>query len=134
MAIESILNSVKKNLGIASDYNVFDPDILMHINTAFFTVTQIGIGLEGGFVVEDADATWADFLGTGPRWTAVRTYTFLRVKSLFDPPGVSYLVSAMQNQIEELEMRLSYERERTDWVSPTPPVTVPDDVIDGGTP
>lgn len=132
MAIESILNSVKKNLGVPDDYTVYDPDILMHINSAFFTVTQIGIGVEGGFRVEDSDATWADFLGTSPRWDAVRTYTFLRVKTLFDPPGTSFLLAAMQRQIEEFETRFSYERERTDWTPPTSETTPTEDVIDGG--
>ncbi len=132
MAIESILNSVKKNLGLDVSYDVFDPDILMHINTAFFTVTQLGVGLEGGFIVDDDSATWADFLGTSPRWMAVRTYTFLRVKLLFDPPSTSYLIGAMEKQIQELEVRLSYERENTDWVPPVAVIVPVGSVIDGG--
>lgn len=133
--IDSILNSVKKNLGLAADYNAFDDDILLFINGVLFHLTQLGVGPEVGFTVEDADDTWDDFLGSQPRWNGVRTFVFLRVRMLFDPPQTSYLISALEKQALEMEWRILAERERTDWTHPSP-VTVPitDNVIDGGSP
>jgi hypothetical protein len=93
MAGESILDSTKKALGIAPDYDVFDVDILMHINTVFAVLSQLGIGPEDGFLIEDAEAVWEDFLGTDKQLNSVRTYVFLRVKILFDPPGNSFVMN-----------------------------------------
>jgi hypothetical protein len=118
MAGESILDSTKKALGIAPDYDVFDVDILMHINTVFTVLSQLGIGPEDGFLVEDAEAVWEDFLGTGKQLNSVRTYVFLRVKILFDPPGNSFVMNALNEQIRELEWRLSVQREGSAWQSP----------------
>jgi hypothetical protein len=118
MAGESILDSTKKALGIAPDYDVFDVDILMHINTVFTVLSQLGIGPEDGFLVEDAEAVWEDFLGTDKQLNSVRTYVFLRVKILFDPPGNSFVMNALNEQIRELEWRLSVQREGSAWQSP----------------
>lgn len=117
----SILTSTKKILGIAEDYTVFDLDITTHINTAFSTLTQLGVGPVGGFMIEDAVAEWDDFIPTGdPQFNSVRSYVFLKVKQLFDPPTTSYLISAQDQQIKELEWRLNVHREETDWVDPYP--------------
>ncbi|MFL6416854.1 MAG: hypothetical protein ACJ74Y_14415 [Bryobacteraceae bacterium] len=118
MAGESILDSTKKALGIAPDYDVFDVDILMHINTVFTVLSQLGIGPEDGFLVEDAEAVWEDFLGIDKQLNSVRTYVFLRVKILFDPPGNSFVMNALNEQIRELEWRLSVQREGSAWQSP----------------
>jgi hypothetical protein len=118
MAGESILDSTKKALGIAPDYDVFDVDILMHINTVFAVLSQLGIGPEDGFLIEDAEAVWEDFLGTDKQLNSVRTYVFLRVKILFDPPGNSFVMNALNEQIRELEWRLSVQREGSAWQSP----------------
>lgn len=104
---DSILNSTKKVLGVDADYDVFDLDILMHINSVFPTLTQLGIGPVNGFMIEDADATWWDFLGDNPNLNSVKTYVYLRVRLLFDPPSTSFVITAMQEQIKELEWRLN---------------------------
>lgn len=118
---DSILTSTKKILGIAEDYTAFDMDVLTHINTAFSTLNQLGIGPTDGFFVEDAGAVWSDFLGDDPRLNGVRTYVYLRVRVLFDPPSTSFHLNAVQEQIRELEWRLNTYREETQWVPPIPP-------------
>ena len=121
----SILNSTKKILGLASDYTAFDLDIITHINTAFSTLTQLGVGPAAGFMIEDASTNWVDFLGDAdPQLNSVKSYVFLRVRLLFDPPATSYLINAYEDQIRELEWRLNSHREETQWVDPDPPVVV----------
>ena len=118
----SILNSTKKILGIAADYTVFDEDIITHINTAFSTLTQLGVGPPEGFMIEDETAQWDDFIADDMQYNAVRSYIFLRVGMLFDPPQTSYLITAKEKQIEELEWRLNVHREEDGWTDPNPPV------------
>jgi len=127
----SILTSVKKNLGLAVDYTIFDPDILMHINSALAVLTQLGIGPENGVTVEDASTTWATVIGTDAQLNGVKTLVYLRVRLLFDPPTTGYLIEAMNKQIEELTWRISVYREDTGWVSPIE-VPITDTVLDGG--
>lgn len=128
---DSILTSTKKILGIAEDYTVFDLDIITHINTAFSTLTQLGVGPAEGFMIEDATALWADYFTDGDiQYNSVKSYVFLRVRHLFDPPTTSYLITASEKQIEELEWRLNVHREETGWVDPDPPILI-EDIIDG---
>lgn len=124
---QSILKSTKKILGLAEDYTPFDLDILTHINTAFFNLTQLGVGPVGGFHIEDDSAVWADFYADDVEadlFQAVKSYVYLKVRSLFDPPATSYLIEATAKQIQELEWRLNSQREETEWVDPDPPVIV----------
>lgn len=114
----SILKSVKKVLGLADDYTAFDTDIIIHINTVFTTLNQLGIGPEEGFAIEDDGDEWTTFLGETPRYGAVKTYMWLKVKILFDPPVNAYLVTSLEKQIQEYEWRLSTNREMTDYVDP----------------
>lgn len=120
----SILTSTKKILGIAEDYTVWDLDIITHINSAFSTLTQLGVGPAVGFMIEDASTEWVDFLGDDLQLNSVKTYVNLRVRMLFDPPTTSYAMAAMQDQIEQLEWRLNVHREETAWVDPDPPVII----------
>lgn len=130
----SILNSTKKILGIASSYTAFDLDIITHINTAFSTLTQLGVGPAEGFMIEDDQATWADFILDDVQLNSVKSYVYLRVRLLFDPPATSYLITASQDQVRELEWRLNTHREATEWVDPDPPTLVSEDfeILDGG--
>lgn len=107
MANEYILESVKKVLGIDTDYDVFDQDILMHINSAFATLNQLGIGPVNGFMIEDDVATWNDFTGGDPRFNSVKSYVYLKVRYVFDPPSNSFTLDAMKEQIQEHEWRLN---------------------------
>lgn len=131
----SILTSVKKILGIDEGYTAFDLDIILHINSVFGTLNQLGIGPENGFEIEDATPTWDAFTGGDLRLNPVKTYVYLRVRLLFDPPTTSYLIDATKEQIKELEWRLNVYREQTAWVDPTTDVVETlEYVLDGGTP
>lgn len=123
---DSILTSTKKILGVEADYTAFDVDIMTHINTVFSVLNQLGIGPAGGFAIEDAEPTWEDFLDEDLRLNSVKTYVYLRVRLLFDPPTTSYLITSMSEQIQELEYRLSVKREGESWTDPNPPVVVED--------
>jgi hypothetical protein len=129
---QSILTSTKKILGIAEDYTVFDLDITTQINSAFSTLTQLGVGPAAGFMIEDASSVWKDFIDvdTDPQYNSVKSYVFLRVRQLFDPPSTSYLISAVERQIQELEWRLNVHREETQWVDPDPDPIDDEDLID----
>lgn len=105
--MDSILTSIKKLLGIEEDYTHFDPDIIMCINTVFTVLTQLGVGPEEGFSIEDETAVWSDFLSSTQQMEAVKTYIHLRVKLLFDPPLSSAVIEAMKQQISEIEWRLN---------------------------
>lgn len=104
---ESILTSIKKLLGITEDYSQFDADIIMHINSVFSTLMQIGIGPKSGFAITGEQETWNDFIGDNKKQQSVISYVYLKVRLLFDPPSSSVLVSAINEQIKEFEWRLS---------------------------
>jgi hypothetical protein len=111
---DSILKSTKKILGIAPDYLVFDLDVITHINAAFSTLTQLGVGSASGFMIEDDEPKWDDFVANNnPMLNMCKTYVFLKVKSLFDPPSTSYHLDAMQAQLSEYEWRLNQLSELT---------------------
>jgi hypothetical protein len=117
---DSILISTKKILGIDADYTVFDVDIITHINTAFATLNQLGIGPYDGFVIFDDQETWDLFLDNDPRLNGVKSYVYLRVRLLFDPPTTSYLITSMDEQRKELEWRLNVVREYDQSTHPEP--------------
>lgn len=108
---DSILDMTKKMIGFESDYTAFDLDIITHINSTFFALQQLGIGPESGFVITDKSSKWSDYL-TGNDLSAVKTYMFLKVRLLFDPPTTSFANEAIKNQITELEWRLNVQSER----------------------
>jgi hypothetical protein len=108
---ESILNSTKKVLGLEEDYTAFDVDVVMHINSVLSILGQLGIGPEEGFAIEDADETWTDLFSDVKLLNMVKTYVYLRVRMLFDPPTTSFAISAMERQIDELTSRISIHRE-----------------------
>lgn len=120
---ESILNSTKKILGIDESYDHFDPDITMHINSVFNTLAQLGIGPVNGFMIEDDSETWDQFLGDDLNLNSVKSYVYLRVRLLFDPPATSYHIQAIKEQINELEWRLNTHREGLSWAEPISPET-----------
>ena len=105
--MDSILTSIKKLLGIEEEYTQFDSDIIMHINTVFLNLTQLGVGPAEGFLIEDDSATWDDFIGDSNQLQAVKTYVYLKVKLLFDPPLSSSVTESINRIISELEWRLN---------------------------
>ena len=108
---ESILDSTKKYLGLGADYDVFDQDIMMHINAVFVNLQQLGIGPAEGFAIENAEATWDAFLGTQPLLNPAKQYMFFKVRLAFDPPPTSFHISSLEKQIQELEFRMTVTRD-----------------------
>lgn len=113
--MESILTSIKKTLGIDEEYEHFDVDILMHINSVLVAINQLGIGPSTGFIVLDKTQTWAELLGDGySELQSIQSYMYLKVRLLFDPPSNSFIVESMNRQIGELEWRLNVQVETTE--------------------
>lgn len=104
---DSILDKTKKMLDIESDYDVFDSTIIAHINSVFSTLQQLGIGPTEGFMIEDDQVEWPAYLENKLHLNMVRSYMYLRVKTLFDPPPTSFALAAVKEQISEMEWRLS---------------------------
>ena len=105
--MESILDSIKKLLGIQKEYTHFDSDLIMHINTALSVLTQLGIGPTKGFSISDNTSKWKDFIGDDPRLESVRSFIHLKVKLLFDQPLGTACIEAINRQISELEWRIN---------------------------
>lgn len=103
----SILNSIKKLLGIDEKYTQFDTDIIMHINSVFMILNQLGIGPENGFKITDKDQKWEDYISDDDNLDAIKTYMHLKVKIIFDPPLNSTVMDAHKQMISELEWRLN---------------------------
>lgn len=104
--MNSILTSIKKLLGIAEECADFDTDIITHINTVLATLNQLNVGDEQGFAISDSSASWTDFMGDDPRLSLVKSYVYLKVRLLFDPPLSGSVMDAINNTIKELEWRI----------------------------
>ena len=110
--MESILNSIKKMLGIDKNYNHFDSDIIIHINSVFANLYQMGVVADSNkpFKIINEKETWSDFsIRADTDISEIKTYMYLKVRTLFDPPTNSTLLSAMNEQINEFEWRLYLE-------------------------
>lgn len=103
----SILDSIKKLLGIPSEVTEFDTDILIHINSVFSILTQLGVGPSSGFSIEDSSAEWSDFIGDDFRLSDVKSFVYLKTRLLFDPPASSAAMDAMNRMASELEWRIN---------------------------
>jgi hypothetical protein len=106
----SILASIKKLLGLDPEPDVFDQDIIIHINTAFFVLQQLGVGPSTTYHIEDETNQWSEFIGV-EEIQAVKTYVYFKVRLVFDPPATSFAITAIENQIKELEFRLNVQQE-----------------------
>lgn len=109
---ESILISVKKMLGLDKDYDAFDLDVILHINSVFMILNQLGVGLKSCFSIKDSSTQWSDFLGENTDADLVKSYMYLKVKLVFDPPTTGVLHEAMERQISEFEWRLNMQCDR----------------------
>lgn len=109
--MDSILTSVKKVLGIEEGYTHFDADIILHINSVFMILNQLGVGPSQTFMIESDSETWTDFLGARTDLVGVKTYMYLKVRMLFDPPTLSAVIGAMESQISEYEWRMTVKAE-----------------------
>lgn len=104
--MESILASVKKVLGIDEIHTAFDEDIILHINSVFAILQQMGVGPENGFSISDDSAIWSDYIQDVNQLNFVKSYIYLKVRLLFDPPVSSGAIESMNKLISELEWRL----------------------------
>lgn len=105
---DSILNTIKQLIGLAENYTPFDKNIIVHINSAFAILHQLGVGPDRGFRIDDAEANWSDFIGTADYpLQDVIDYVHLRVKLLFDPPASGVLIEHMEREVLEIGYRLN---------------------------
>lgn len=105
--MDSILTSIKKQLGIMEDYDAFDDVLIGHINSAFMILTQLGVGPSEGFVIKDATSVWTDFIPDTIKLEGVKTYIGHKVRLMFDPPQSSAVMESINRTISELEFRLN---------------------------
>lgn len=105
--MDSVLTSIKKLLGITEEYDQFDQDLIIHINAVLMVLTQIGVGPSNGMIINDSSTTWNDILSDTSNIEAVKTYVYLKVKMIFDPPSSSSVADAMNRSINEYEWRLN---------------------------
>lgn len=115
---KSILLTVKKMLGIAEEYHAFDIDVITNINAVFLTLNQLGVGPRLPYQITGTEETWSDFLGDQDKFmAAVQTYTYMKVRLMFDPPTNSFLVNSFEKQIEEFEWRFTIQPKNDDEVA-----------------
>lgn len=110
----SILETIKKLIGIDKDYDVFDLDLIVSINSSFMILNQLGIGPDKPFLIKDNKATWRDFFGDEEVFELAKSYIYLRTKLLFDPPSSGVLHEAVERQISEFEWRMHVQADYND--------------------
>ncbi len=111
--MNSILNVIKKMLGLGEEYTHFDTDIIISINSVIATLTQLGIGTETGFIITGANETWGELLGDREDLEMVKTLIYLKVRLIFDPPTNAFLVEALERQASETMWRVSLQAEKS---------------------
>ena len=107
----SILNTIKKMLGLDAEYNAFDTDIIDFIKNALMTLHQYGATPKEGFAITGANETWSQCLPSDKMLEGAKTFIFLKVKMVFDPPQSSYVLNAYKEQATELEYRIKEQLE-----------------------
>lgn len=112
MNSNSILDSVKKGLGIQPEYEHFDPEIILHINSVFSTLNQLKVGPEEGYLINDSNNEWSELGIDEKKLNMVKTYIIMSVKMIFDPPQSSAVIEAYKNKIAEFEFRMNLETDR----------------------
>ena len=108
--MESILTSIKQRLGLSEEYEAFDPEIIMEINTAFFDLNRLGVGPSDAFSIEDDTSVWTDFISANTKTVvreAIKTYIYLRAKLGFDPPASTAHIEAINRRIDQLEWTIN---------------------------
>lgn len=130
----SILRNTRKILGIGINDTSFDLDVILHINSAFAILHQMGVGLPMGFSIDDEVPVWSDFIVGFPEFDPylglIKTCVYLRVRLAFDPPQIGFLLKALEEQLAEHEKRLSNAREAVQWFPPIEEIET--NIIDGG--
>lgn len=119
---DSILISIKKLLGIDSEYRAFDQDVLFAINSSFTILNQLGVGPDRSYRITGDGETWSDFFADKEFIDLAKDYIYLRVRLLFDPPSTGVLHEAIERQISEFEWRLMVQ---ADWNNEHPALDKP---------
>lgn len=102
----SILLTIKQMLGIPSEYSVFDEELVVYINTVIAALRQLGVGPENGFAITGENDSWGDYIGDTLMYENVKSYIYLKVRMMFDPPSSSFVLEAFKNQAAEIEWRI----------------------------
>lgn len=123
---DSILTTTKNALGIEESNTSFDDELVMHINSVLSEFTQLGLGPDVGYAITDASQTWADFISDELRYNQAKSLLFLKVRMLFDPPSIGYVLTALEKVIEKAEWRVNIAREEVVY----PPVVETDDDLE----
>lgn len=105
--MDSILISIKKYLGLDAEYDHFDPDVIMCINAVFGILNQLGVGPTLGFQITGDSETWTDFIGDRQDLATVKSFVYMKVKLMFDPPSNSFLIDSTNKILSELEWRIT---------------------------
>lgn len=108
---DSILQTIKSMLGLDVDCDDFDIDVITNINSALFSLNQLGVGPENPYIITGGEQTWTDFLGETTDFDACKTFIYFKTRLGFDPPGNSFVLQSMEKQINELEWRLNVQAE-----------------------
>lgn len=108
---DSILDSVKKMIGPSVEYTVFDNDLIMHINSVFNVLRQLGVGPAEGYEITGNDNLWTEFLPSGPKLNMVKSYMYAKVRLMFDPPQNSTIAQSMKDIVNEFEFRMRMDNE-----------------------
>jgi hypothetical protein len=116
----SVLLSTKHALGLMPDYVAFDPTVILFINGALSTLNQLGVGPDQGLKITGANDQWIELLGDDPRLELAKTYVYLKVRLVFDPPDRSFVIKAWEDQLLELAWRIKETREVEQWTKPVP--------------
>ena len=115
--IESILISIRKQVGLEENCEDFDSDLIMYINSAFMDLKQLGVGPNDGYVIQDVSEVWEDFINTDENpelktlLSAVKTFIYLKVRLTFDPPQGAAVLEHMNKMLNETEWRINLEAE-----------------------
>lgn len=115
---DKILEDIKLDLGLPEDYDIFNPSIRRHINSAFGRAAGLGLGPPQGFRVVTGDETWEEFISDREDMDEVKAFIFLQTKLFFDPPATSFHIAAIEQQINKLEWTLNAKREDAEWTDP----------------
>lgn len=112
--MDSILTSIKKMLGMEEEYEHFDPELIIFINSTLAIVAQLGVGPAEGFIIKDKTAVWTDLAPESLALEMAKTYIYAKVKLKFDPPTTGSHVEALKETIREFEWRANVAAESTD--------------------
>lgn len=103
---ESILKTIKQLIGCPDDFEQFDLDLMIHINLAFATLTNLGVGPKEGYRITGVDNVWSEFETDDQKLSLVKDYVYIKTRLLFDPPATGSLMDSLKEQLKEMEFRL----------------------------